>query len=327
MKLKVLLILGISFFAIQLSLAQRGGAKIAYIDSEYILKNVPEYQQATSQLASKVKKWKVEVEGKLNKIKQQRVALTNEKALLTQELYDERLEDLEFEEKEIVEYQQKRFGPNGDLVIQRKQLMQPVQDQIFQAVQDISEKRNYDFVFDKSADVVMLYSAEKYDISDVVLRLITRSSKRKQAESRKERREAEEEIAIEEEKSDSQIERQRILDEKKAKRDSVYAAKRAALKAERDAARAAKLKQRMEELKAKEAAKESGSNEKKANEDEDNSTEKQDAPKSREQLLEEKRAAREADKKRRQKALEDKRKAREEELKKAREEKDKDNPK
>lgn len=325
MKLKVLLLLGISFFAGQISFAQRGGAKIAYIDSEYILNNVPEYQQATSQLATKVQKWKIEVEGKLNAIKQQRLALTSEKALLTKELYEERLEDLSFEEKEIVDYQQKRFGPNGDLVIQRKQLMQPVQDQIFQAVQDISEKRKYDFVFDKSADVVMLYSAVKYDISDVILRTITRTSKRKQATSRKERKEAEKDEVVEEEKSETQIERQRLLDEKKAKRDSVYAAKREALKKSRDAAREAKLKERQEKLKDRE----NGGKviESESEEGEEKITDLPQAPKTREQILEEKRLAREADKLRRQKALEEKRKAREEARKSKQEENEKKDPK
>ena len=307
MKLKVLFFTLLCVLCLQLSFAQRAGAKIAYIDTEYILKNVPEYQQATAQLGTKVQKWKVEVEGKLNAIKQQREALNNEKALLTKELYEERLEDLSFEEKEIVDYQQKRFGPSGDLVIQRKQLMQPVQDQIFQAVQDISEKRKYDFVFDKSADVVMLYSAEKYDISDVVLRTITRSSKRKQATSRKEKREAEKEDVVEEEKSETQLERQRVLDEKKAKRDSIYAGKREAQRLKREEARAAKTKERQQQIKDREN-KASSSSDKVA----PSINEEIESPKkTREQELEEKRIKRDADKLKRQKALEEKKKARE----------------
>ena len=86
------------------------------------------------------------------------------------------LEDITFEEAEILDYQQKRFGPNGDLMIQKKQLIQPIQDQIFAAVQEIAGNKQYDFIFDKSADVVMLYSAERFDISELVLRSITRSS-------------------------------------------------------------------------------------------------------------------------------------------------------
>ena len=176
--LLVLFLLSVSFSAN----AQRG-VRIGYIDTEYILENVPEYTEATTQLEAKVQRWKSEIEGKLNTIKQKREALNNEKALLTKELIEEREEDILFEEKEILDYQQKRFGPNGDLMIQKRQLMQPVQDQIFQAVQDIAAAKKYDFVFDKSADVVMLYSAERFDISDLVIRTITRASNRKQAKN------------------------------------------------------------------------------------------------------------------------------------------------
>ncbi|WP_370227053.1 OmpH family outer membrane protein [Mesoflavibacter sp.] len=217
MKFKVLLVLFILSVSFQAN-AQRG-VRIGYIDTEYILENVPEYTEATKQLESKVQKWKTEIEGRLNTVKQKREALNNEKALLTKELIEEREEDILFEEKEILDYQQKRFGPNGDLMIQKKQLMQPVQDQIFQAVQDIAANKKYDFVFDKSADVVMLYSAERFDISDLVIRTITRASKRKQATNRKERKEAKEEEVVEE-INDSQEARQKALDEKRAAREA-----------------------------------------------------------------------------------------------------------
>ena len=133
--------------------AQRG-VRIAYIDTEYILENVPEYQDAMVQLDKKAQKWKNEIQAKLSDIAQKRKDLSNEKVLLTNELIEEREEDIMFEEKEILDYQQKRFGPNGDLMIQQKQLMQPIQDQIFAAVQDMATSRKYDFIFDKSADVV-----------------------------------------------------------------------------------------------------------------------------------------------------------------------------
>src|SRR5210317_2193852 len=96
--------------------AQRG-VRIAYIDTEYILENVPEYQEATQQLNAKAQKWKNEIQQKLATVEQKRTALNNEKALLTTELIEERKEDIDFEEIEILDYQQKRFGPNGDLFI------------------------------------------------------------------------------------------------------------------------------------------------------------------------------------------------------------------
>jgi Skp family chaperone for outer membrane proteins len=245
MKIKVLFLLVIVFM-ISISAQAQRGVRIGYIDTEYILQNVPEYQEATSQLEGKVQKWKTEIESQLSEIEQKRKDLSNEKALLTKELIEEREEDISFEEKEILDYQQKRFGPNGDLMIQKKQLIQPIQDQIFAAVQDIAEKRKYDFVFDKSADVVMLYSAERFDFSEEVIRSISRTAKRTQAESRSERKAAEDEelhpeIDKEQEAKDAAAEerRQEILDEREQKqldaqkrRDSIIA-ERARLREEK----------------------------------------------------------------------------------------------
>ena len=253
MKFKVLLVLFILSVSFQAN-AQRG-VRIGYIDTEYILENVPEYTEATKQLESKVQKWKTEIEGRLNTVKQKREALNNEKALLTKELIEEREEDILFEEKEILDYQQKRFGPNGDLMIQKKQLMQPVQDQIFQAVQDIATNKKYDFVFDKSADVVMLYSAERFDISDLVIRTITRASKRKQATNRKERKEAKEEEVVEE-INDSQEARQKALDEKRAAREAAAERRRQEILEAREAKKKAAQEKRQKLIEERAKARE-----------------------------------------------------------------------
>ncbi len=253
MKFKVLLVLFILSVSFQAN-AQRG-VRIGYIDTEYILENVPEYTEATKQLESKVQKWKTEIEGRLNTVKQKREALNNEKALLTKELIEEREEDILFEEKEILDYQQKRFGPNGDLMIQKKQLMQPVQDQIFQAVQDIAANKKYDFVFDKSADVVMLYSAERFDISDLVIRTITRASKRKQATNRKERKEAKEEEVVEE-VNDSQEARQKALDEKRAAREAAAEKRRQEIFEAREAKKKAAQEKRQKLIEERAKARE-----------------------------------------------------------------------
>lgn len=204
--------------------AQRG-VRIGYIDTEYILQNVPEYQEASTQLDKKVLQWKSEIEKRLNAIEQKKKELDNESVLLTKDLYDERYEDISFEEAEILDYQQKRFGPSGDLIIQKRQLIEPIQDQIFAAVQEIATTKKYDFILDKSADVVMLYSAERYDISEQVLRTITRTSRRSQAKTKKERQELEDEAVVpvvNEEKD----EREQALEERKASREAELAAKR-----------------------------------------------------------------------------------------------------
>ena len=190
MKTRVLFLLAIASIISLTTYAQKS-VRIGYIDTEYILQNVPEYQDASTQLESKVDRWKAEIEKRLSEVDQKKKQLTAESVLLTPELIEERQEEISIEETEILDYQQKRFGPNGDLMIQRKQLMEPIQDQIFTAVQEIATARKYDFVFDKSADVVMLYSADRYDISDQGLRSINRTAKRTQAQNRKERKTAE----------------------------------------------------------------------------------------------------------------------------------------
>jgi len=181
MKTKVFILL-VLFAAMALQ-AQRG-VRIGYIDMEYILENVEEYQEANTQLASRVQKWKVEIEQKKSEVDRMKKDLDAEKVLLTKELIEERQEEIDIMEKEMLEYQQDRFGPEGDLVIQKRVLVQPIQDQVFNAVQEIAAKRRYDFIFDKSADVVMLYSNKSYDISDLVLRSINRTRKQEERKGR-----------------------------------------------------------------------------------------------------------------------------------------------
>lgn len=321
MKFKVLFLLSIvSMLSFQAN-AQRG-VRIGYIDTEYILQNVPEYSEATSQLDLKVQKWKGEIEQKLKTVEQKRTDLNNEKALLTKELIEEREEDITFEEKEILDYQQKRFGPNGDLMIQKRQLIQPVQDQIFQAVQDIAKAKKYDFVFDKSADVVMLYSAERFDMSEQVLRTITRSAKRKQLKSKKDKKEAkQEDVTVE--IDESKDERQLALDKKKEERAALVEERKKAIAEKRAAAIAAREKAKQDKLDARNNTKEQTANEKVDEEEgaENKKAETEGVPKTKEQILEERRQKKLADRAARKKELEDKRKKILEDRNKAKEEK------
>ncbi|MGV6830824.1 MAG: OmpH family outer membrane protein [bacterium] len=233
MRSKVLFLL-VLLSAISFQVDAQRAIRIGYIDTEYILENVPEYQEASSQLESKVSQWKTDIETRLSKVQQKKDQLNTERVLLTQELVDERQEEIDAEEAEILDYQQKRFGPNGDLMIQKQSLIQPIQDQIFAAVQQIAGTKKYDFIFDKSADVVMLYSAERFDISEQVLRAITRSSKREQAQSRRERKAAEEEEIIPEINEEKEARDQAIAD-KKAEREKAIADRRAKQLADREA--------------------------------------------------------------------------------------------
>ncbi|MGB3342923.1 MAG: OmpH family outer membrane protein [Aequorivita sp.] len=205
--------------------AQRG-VRIGYIDMEYILESVPEYKEASIQLEGKVQRWKQDIDKKQKEVDQMKLNLANERVLLTSELISEREEDIKIKEDEMLKYQQDRFGPNGDLMIQKRQLVQPIQDQVFNIVQEIAEAKKYDFIFDKSADIVMLFAAKRNDISDLVLRSIERAGRRVQVETKKEKRELEqrEKLSMEEEGAIS--EREKAIQEKQEEREKIMEAKK-----------------------------------------------------------------------------------------------------
>lgn len=249
--MKKFLLLVLTVFTALAANSQSRGVKIAYIDMEYILNKVPDYASAKSQLEQKAQKWKQEIEVKKNDINKLRESLKAEKSLLTKELIEEREEEITYLETELLDYQEKRFGPKGDLMSQKSVLVKPIQDQVFTIVQDLSEQRKYDFVFDKSSDLTMLFAANRHDISDHVVRRLTRSAKRDQLSSKElknlEEKEAQEDLAEDPEYAerqkkleDKKAERQRLIDERKAARDAkVQAAqdKRDQLKREREAQR------------------------------------------------------------------------------------------
>jgi Skp family chaperone for outer membrane proteins len=307
MKTKVLFLLAFASLMSWSALAQRG-VRIGYIDTEYILQNVPEYQDASAQLESKVLQWKNDVEKRLSVVEQKKKQLSSESVLLTPELINERQEEITVEENEILDYQQKRFGPNGDLMIQRKQLMQPVQDQIFAAVQEIATSRSYDFVFDKSTDVVMLYSADRYDISDQVLRSITRSSKRTQTTNKQERKAAEAEDVVPEEVNEKREAAAQEVADKKAEREKTIADKRAEQLADRDAKKKILEDKKQAILDARAKAREDKLNERNGEEDKKTLGETiekaTDSAKTTDKVAEKPLSAKEA----RKKALEDKKK-------------------
>ncbi|NND88927.1 MAG: OmpH family outer membrane protein [Flavobacteriaceae bacterium] len=249
------------------STAQRG-VRIGYIDMEYILENVPEYKEATTQLEGKVQRWKKDIEKRQQEIDQMKLNLSNERVLLTKELIEERDEEIKIKEDEMLDYQQDRFGPNGDLFIQRRQLIQPIQDQVFNIVQEIAENKKYDFIFDSTADVTILFADKRNDISDIVLRSINRTAKRKEATSKQEKRaiEARDDLTMEE---DNEVtEREEATEAKRSAREQEVAERarvrdsiRAARKAEFDARRQRLLeerKRRQDSIRAAREAKRNG---------------------------------------------------------------------
>jgi Skp family chaperone for outer membrane proteins len=170
MKKKILLT--IVLCSISLAVQAQRGARIAYIDMDVILSKNKEFRTSNQLLDEKITQWKKEIELKKFQLKQIEDQFAVEKILLTPELIVDREMEIRDFASEVVSLQEKRFGPNGDMMIQKNQLLKPVQDQVLSIVQDIAKERKYDFVFDRSSDIIMLYSAKNYDISDLVLRKI-----------------------------------------------------------------------------------------------------------------------------------------------------------
>ena len=151
--------------------------RVGYINMDYILENLDDYKLANQEYSLKLDKWKREIEKKNNDLDIRYRELEIKRPLITTTIYEEFKAELDFEKKQLEDYQQKRFGPEGDWIIQEKILIQPIQDEVLAAVQKIADKNKFDFIFDKSSAIIMLYSEKKYDISELVLKSILRQEK------------------------------------------------------------------------------------------------------------------------------------------------------
>ena len=245
--MKSLIPIGLALILFTTSLTAQQRIRIGYIDMDYILSNLPEYQAASKELDQRAATWKDEIEKEKQRIEKIRQELDNERSLLTQKLIEEREDDIRFEEAQLHAYQQQRFGPKGDLINQQLQLVRPVQDQVFNAVQELAEARNYDFIFDKSSKAVALFAKEQHDVSDQVLRRIIQASKRLEATNRQEleemrrdeKRSAEQSAEIEKRKSAREqrsTERKTVLEQRRSVRDSIRNARQRAFEERRQRA-------------------------------------------------------------------------------------------
>ncbi|CAA0249473.1 Outer membrane chaperone precursor Skp (OmpH) [Tenacibaculum maritimum] len=245
-------------FIVVVASAQKS-QRIAYIDMEYILQNVPEYVEAQNSLNAKVEKWKTKLDKEARHIEVLKTDLANEKAILTKDLIEEREEDIAIKQESLRRLESLYFGPQGDMYILRRKLVQPVQDQVYNAIQNIATKKKYDFVFDKSSDLVMLYSNKKYDISELIIKLINIDQKK---QAKKDKIEAKRKLLsnndISEEqkakKEKKEAKRKQRIKEKEERIKRIEEKRRALLKAREDKRKL--LKEKREALKkAQEEAK------------------------------------------------------------------------
>jgi len=163
----------ISFIALFFGLASITFAqRFAYVDSQYILENLPEYTSSQSKLKSQTESWQKEIEQKQENLAKLQAEFEAEKILLTAEQVKEQEKKVFEEVKGVKDLQDKRYGPKGDLVNLRRSLVKPLQDQIYNATKEVADKRGYGFVFDKGSDLIMIYTDPKFDISREVLQTL-----------------------------------------------------------------------------------------------------------------------------------------------------------
>lgn len=143
--------------------------KFAYVDSEYILAQMPSYKSAQTQLDELSKEWQKEVDKKFNDIDKMYKEYQAMKILYTNDQKKKSENDIIEKEREAKKYQNDKFGFEGELFQKRTELVKPLQDKVYTAINNVAKSNGLDFIFDKSGDMLMLVSNPKYDRSDEVL--------------------------------------------------------------------------------------------------------------------------------------------------------------
>ncbi|MDG1346740.1 MAG: OmpH family outer membrane protein [Crocinitomicaceae bacterium] len=164
--MKNLLILALFIFGTSFAFSQKYG----YIDSDYILNKMPDYSEAKTKLDKLAERWTKEIEERMELVTRKKADYAREEVLLPDEEKTNRLTELTRLETETLEMQKLRFGVKGDYFSKRQELIKPIQDKVYDAMQKVASKRNYSFVFDKANQSNLVYADSKYDLSDEVLK-------------------------------------------------------------------------------------------------------------------------------------------------------------
>jgi outer membrane protein len=151
-------------------LASLGKAqKIAYVDSQYILDNIPEFAEAQAQLDEMSNQWQKEIDSKFAEVDKMYKEFQAQAVLLPEDMKKKKEQEIVDAERDAKNLQRKRFGKDGDLFKKRQELVKPIQEKIYNAIQDLATNNNYAIIFDKGGSLSILFANPKYDISDDVL--------------------------------------------------------------------------------------------------------------------------------------------------------------
>lgn len=159
----------LSFFLLFILTTPLLAQKFGYVDTQYILSQMPEYKEAQRQIEDLSNAWMNEIQEQYQEVDRLYTELQAEKVLLTQEMYDERLAEIQAIEDELKEYHNKVFGFDGQFFLKKKELIKPVQDKVFEAVEKVAKSLRLAIVFDKASDLVMIYTDPIHDYTEYVL--------------------------------------------------------------------------------------------------------------------------------------------------------------
>jgi outer membrane protein len=163
----------ISFLVLLLSVllcsTANGQLKIGYVDSDAIMDNLPDAQDARQKIDALVQEWQAELTKMENNWKAKYDDYEKRKLIMSDQTRAELEAELVKLEQEMTDYREKKFGTNGELFQKQDELMKPVQNKVFNAIQEVAEEEELDFVFDRSGDIMLLYAKEQYDMTQTVL--------------------------------------------------------------------------------------------------------------------------------------------------------------
>ena len=164
---RILIIALLALVALTPALAQK--FSVAYVDMQYILKNLPQYETANEQLNMISKRWQKDIDAAQQQAKVLVSNYQTEQIFLSQEMKQKREEEILAAEQEVLELKRKYFGQDGEWYKKREALLKPIQDEIYNAIQEIANEKRYDIVKDRSSEPSLIYMSSKLDISDQVL--------------------------------------------------------------------------------------------------------------------------------------------------------------
>lgn len=144
--------------------------KIGYVDSKVILETLQDARDAQTNLDNFVQKWKLELQSLNDSLVMMKDDYEKKKLILTEKVKQQMEEDIKLQEKKVTDFKQNKFGENGEYFQKQQELMRPVQDRVFKAIQDVAKEGGYDFVIDRSTQLMLLYMNDRYDLTQKVIK-------------------------------------------------------------------------------------------------------------------------------------------------------------